>query len=667
MFRVPAGFLTHLKTTLLTISFKTADNLVNQLFLIMKRLSAIVKKSSLEGKLLILVFGTLFVVLVGVGHLVFNGSNSYLVSQKEESLEDLTRALAIVAPATAKGSDTELLERWSQNIRETQPDLEYLVISDKSGRTLYADSKHLRTKHNCSLGTAWWTTARKILGYGHIDPSNIYTVSVPVKLTDGRRVTFTAGYNMQRLNTYVESAQNRTILGISLGLIVGTILSLLIGRAISDTLKKLEKGADAISKGDLEFRLSDLPYVELDRLSQSFNCMVETLNSSYSKLTEQANKDPLTGLYNHRHFQERLASEVSRANRYAHVLSLLMIDIDFFKNFNDAYGHPAGDAALVNLAEILRAKIRDTDIPARYGGEEFAVILPETDVHDAELIAERIRKAVEVNGLIEDRKDRAPLTVSIGIATYPIHCIDNVSLIETADSALYKSKSQGRNKVSIYDSELQEDVPKDNYKLCVLLQAHDLPTIEALSSAVDAKLGLPLGHSKSVGKLASVTARKLGFSAADCAGIYLAALLRDLGQISIPDWILHKESTLSSEEMAMLKEHSALGHAIIQKAPRMSAMLPAILHHHERYDGTGYPSGLSGEDIPLPARILAAADAYQSMMCERPHRPAKSENEAREELIKNSGTQFDPKVVEAMLSVISKRQSSSKNKNHKAA
>lgn len=250
---------------------------------------------------------------------------------------------------------------------------------------------------------------------------------------------------------------------------------------------------------------------------------------------------------------------------------------------------------------------------------------------------------------------------------YPIHCANCAELVEAADTALYKSKSQGRNMVSVYDTELLEFVPKDNYKLCVLLQAHDLPTIEALSGAIDAKLNFSPGHSKSIGKLASATARKLGLSAADCAGIYLAALLRDLGQISISDTVINKKDNLSEEEMIALKEHSARGHAIIQKAPRMSAVLPAILHHHERYDGTGYPSGLAGEEIPLPARILAAADAYQSMISKRPHRPAKTEEEAREELIKNSGTQFDPKVVKEMLSVVSKRRANGSKKDYKAA
>ncbi len=635
----------------------------------MKRtLSAIIREGSLEGKLLILIIGTLFVVAVGIGHFTLNGSSSCLVNQRKDSLEALTRALALVAPAAATGGNAKLLEDLSQNVRRTQPDLEYLVISDKNGRTLYADSRHLRPKQRYAFGAAWWITVRKILGYGHIDPSNIYSVSMPAKLNDGSRITLTAGYNMQRLNAYIYAAQTRTILGVGLGLIVGTIMSLLIGRTISNALKSLEKGTKAVIEGEFDFRLPNINYPGLDNLSQAFNCMIEMLDESHRKLTEQANTDSQTGLYNHRHFQDRLTTEVLRADRYSHVLSMLMIDIDFFKNFNDTYGHPVGDAALVNLADILRKTLRDTDIPSRYGGEEFAVILPETDVHEAWITAERIRQAVEADGLTGGRAGRAPLTVSIGTATYPIHCTDAASLIEAADAALYKAKSQGRNRVTTYDVEMLEEVPKDNYKLCVLLQAHDLPTIEALSEAIDAKLKFPPGQSKAVGRLASATARKLGLSASDCAGIYLAALLRDLGEISVPEWILSKNTALSSKEMAALKEHSALGHAIIQKAPKMSAMLPAILHHHERFDGKGYPLGLSGEDIPLPARILAVADAYQAMICERPYRAAMSEAEAQKEICKNSGKQFDPIVVEAMLSVILGRQKTGcHNKNLKAA
>lgn len=390
---------------------------------------------------------------------------------------------------------------------------------------------------------------------------------------------------------------------------------------------------------------------ELRDISCAFNSMVESLSRAREVLIQKANTDAVTGLANHGSFQERLASEFSRAARYGSKLSLIMIDLDHFKLFNDLNGHPAGDSALREIARVISEQVRDVDLAARYGGEEFAVVLPETGEVQAAILAERIRKAVEDCIFEQANPQSSKLTLSIGVAEFPSHCNDRATLLRAADSALYQAKMQGRNTVATYDGDCGESAKADPHKLYVLLHATDIATVEALAAAIDAKHGYPHGHSVAIARMASEVGRNMALADEDRTCLYVAALLRDIGQIAIADDVLEKSAKLSEQEMDQIEQHTILGHAIVQKSPHMSAMLPAVLYHHERFDGTGYPEGLSGTQIPLSARIIAAVDAYQSMMALRPYRDRLTVNSAQTELSRLAGTQFDPGVVEAVLQV----------------
>lgn len=448
----------------------------------------------------------------------------------------------------------------------------------------------------------------------------------------------------------------RVILGLIAGLVIGiTIAAILLGRMLK-RISALAEKVRFVAGGDFSARAEIKTSGALLGLSEAFNDMVEALSRAHEQLTEKANTDALTDLYNHRFFHERLTIEFSRAHRYKSKLSLLMIDIDHFKLYNDMNGHPAGDQALKCIGHIISRAVRDVDIAARYGGEEFAVILPETGANEAAILAERIRKAVEKHIFDKTNPRASKLTLSLGVAEYPTHCNDRSSLLRAADAALYHAKIQGRNMVITFNGESGEDPKPDPHKLYVLLHATDLSTVEALAAAIDVKHNYPSGHSVDIARLACDIGRKMEFSEDECTSLYVASLLRDIGQIAIPNTILAKSEPLSSEDKMMIENHPILGHAIIQKSPYMSSMLPAVLHHHEHYDGTGYPQKLAGDNIPLSARIIAAADAYQSMLAPRPYRSQMTVEEAQAELRSKSGSQFDPQVVDILLGTVEERE-----------
>lgn len=608
-------------------------------------------KTSLEARLCLLMIGTLFAVLLGVGHIAIRSQRIAFSEQMQTRFDSVARSLSLGAGQIASGDNHALTSALESRVRTSEAGLEYIVIADQQGKTLFAASKSLASKAS-THGAWWWHVVRMVVGKGRISPEDIYSTSVPITLAKGAVGTFRAGFRASSADEGLAAVEAKLVLSILAGFVVGIVLCLLLAKSVSKVLRSITHSARAVAAGNFSCSVPVTDGGELGELAQVFNHMIEMLSTSQERLMERANTDSLTGLYNHRFFQERLAEEMSRSARYGSSLSMLMIDIDYFKNYNDTHGHPSGDAALRDVAQILMNTIRETDTAVRYGGEEFAIVLPETVAHEAELTAERIRSAVAGYHFVNASGETVGLTVSVGVAEYPAHCSDRTSLISTADVALYHSKARGRNCVTVFDSK-SPAVPKpDPCKLYVLLHAEDDKTLDALSDAIDAKLKLPIGHSHVVSQRATAIAKKLELSDGDCSSIQLAALLRDVGQIAVADSVLGKTSSLSKEEMAQVAAHPCLGHAIIQKAPHLSSMLPAVLHHHERYDGTGYPNGLIGEAIPIAARVIAVADAYQSMLTARPHRRRMSPGEARMELVEKSGTQFDPKVVQAFLEVL---------------
>jgi diguanylate cyclase (GGDEF)-like protein/putative nucleotidyltransferase with HDIG domain len=368
-----------------------------------------------------------------------------------------------------------------------------------------------------------------------------------------------------------------------------------------------------------------------------------------ARLSDAARTDPLTQLPNRRGFRELLDLELERARRGGRPMTVLAGDLDHFKEVNDRSGHHVGDAVLQQVAALLREGARQIDVPARIGGEEFAVILPGTDAQTAFAVAERLRCHVR------DAFAAAtvPITISFGIASHPAHAETAASLVRTADEALYGAKAGGRNRSVIHSPALRElargergdheerDVEEDRF-LAVVLD---------LAEAVDMRFSGSARHSETVGRYAELMARELGLSERRVGRVRLAGLLHDVGKVGVPDTILRKAGPLSTEERAVIARHPELGAQILEH-PSLADVQAWVAAHHERPDGSGYPHGLSDDAVPLEARIVAVADAYEAMTSDRAYRDAIGHARARSELTRHAGTQFDAGVVAAFLAVL---------------
>ncbi|MFC1962238.1 diguanylate cyclase [Chloroflexota bacterium] len=369
----------------------------------------------------------------------------------------------------------------------------------------------------------------------------------------------------------------------------------------------------------------------------------------YESAKQRANIDELTDLFNHRYFHERLEEEIARCSRFGYIFSLIMIDMDSFKNYNDIHGHLAGDSILQQFSRIIKRSIRNIDVIFRYGGDEFAIILPETPLEGASKVAERIRRSIEaqtdVLGIMQ--------TCSVGIASWPTDGVMREEIILSADTALYYAKSNGRNRISLaYEVPVtnvsrQDDAREPQNKNTIL------NTIYALAATVDAKDHHTYGHSKKVSKYATEIAEALGYTREQTERVRTAALLHDIGKIGISDNILTKRGPLTDEEYELIQAHPALGVSILKHVDGLRACLAAVQYHHEHYDGSGYPAGLKGQNIPIDARILSVADAYDAMTSKRPYRDSqRTPAEAMRELKRCSGTQFDQTIVETFVRII---------------
>jgi diguanylate cyclase (GGDEF)-like protein/putative nucleotidyltransferase with HDIG domain len=350
--------------------------------------------------------------------------------------------------------------------------------------------------------------------------------------------------------------------------------------------------------------------------------------------------DGLTRLYNHRYMHECLDKEIARNTRFGATFAMIMIDIDFFKTYNDTYGHLAGDDVLASIARCIQDSIRNIDQAFRYGGEEFAVMLPETSTQGAYVVAERIREKIQERTF----KGRASVTASLGVASWPTDGMTKEELLAAADKALYTAKETGRNRTcGPYDSRSQVlmEVESDSETKRIAIGM-----IFALAATVDAKDHYTYGHSRKVSQYAVAMAQAMNIPPEKVAVIRTAGLLHDIGKIGIPDSILNKDGALDDQEWRQIKAHPTMGVEILRYVVELANALPIILNHHEHYDGSGYPSGTKGHDIPFEARLLSVADAYDAMTSLRPYHNQRSTQEAIEELRRCAGTTFDPELVE---------------------
>jgi diguanylate cyclase (GGDEF)-like protein/putative nucleotidyltransferase with HDIG domain len=365
-----------------------------------------------------------------------------------------------------------------------------------------------------------------------------------------------------------------------------------------------------------------------------------------AKLQDAARTDALTGLLNRRGFEEQFALELERAWRSQRLLSVLIGDLDHFKDVNDRFGHHAGDSALVQIGDIFLEVARRIDVCARMGGEEFAFILPDTDEHGAFMLAERLRNAVR------DAFASQPvsLTISFGVASFPGHGETAEPLLRSADQALYAAKALGRDRSVIQSPEIAGTLSGANGPSHTVTDGH-LATVIALAETLDVRDAGTAKHSQTVGRLAELTARELGLPLETVERVRLAGILHDVGKVGVPDSVLKKPGPLTDDEWTLMRKHPEIAARILEGAD-MDDIREWVFAHQERPDGEGYPRGLQGDDIPLEARILAVADAYEAMVSERVYRPALTPEAAQLELLQCSGSQFDPVVVRAFLKLL---------------
>jgi diguanylate cyclase (GGDEF)-like protein len=395
----------------------------------------------------------------------------------------------------------------------------------------------------------------------------------------------------------------------------------------------------------------------------------------YAEVAEAARRDPLTGLFNVRAFHRALADEIERSERTGSSFSLLMIDIDYLKRVNDRFGHLAGDRVLQQVAEVLADQVRSIDTVARYGGEEFGVLLPETGNERALVVAERLRTRVAGTGH-EELLD--PVTISIGIASCPDDAVTPSDLLHKADVALYASKFKGRNQTTRFGAPAEAaglEVPElvepavdrplpDESAVREVREAlsglgenrnlmRHIDVIATLTNVMRAKDPRAIEALRDISTITELFLAHLPLPERARWTIHVACLLRDIGKLSIADEVLQKNDYLTREEYEIVRRHPIVGARIVEPLKGLDEAVPFILHHHERWDGKGYPDGLSGEAIPVGARVVGLVDAFYAMIRGRPYADrARGLRYACEEIRRNAGTQFDPELSRRFLDVV---------------
>jgi diguanylate cyclase (GGDEF)-like protein/putative nucleotidyltransferase with HDIG domain len=412
------------------------------------------------------------------------------------------------------------------------------------------------------------------------------------------------------------------------------------------------------------------------------------------KLKVEAQTDAKTGLWNARHFATLFGSELDRAQRFNRPVAVIMADLDLLRNINNTYGHLAGDTVLSGIGQIIKKTIREYDIAARFGGEEFAIVLPEVTQDEARVLAERVRAAIE-EATFNVATSATPLqaTMSLGIACFPADGSTGNELIHAADVAVYQAKIQGRNRVvcssDVSEVVLHEHDAVDNrldapyavaftprpsslsgitpanvaatapvhsatelLRLNGELQQWNDELLVMLGNLLDTRDPFVRSHAGQVATYAVAIATELELPPERIRLIRQAALLHDVGKIVISERILYKPARLTSAEYEVVKKHAHIGGELLDRGQALRRLAPAVRHHHERWDGSGFPDGLQGPAIPLEARILNVCDSVEAMASDRPYKRAMTLAEIVAELKRCAGTQFDPGVVAALLRLL---------------
>ncbi len=399
--------------------------------------------------------------------------------------------------------------------------------------------------------------------------------------------------------------------------------------------------------------------------------------------------DPMTGLFNRRHFETQLGKEIDRYTRFGHNFSFIIVDLDYLKKINDTLGHHYGDEAIKHIGKVVQKSVRDVDTVARFGGEEFVVLLPETDLKAAKVVADRICQSIrekEVEGV-------GTITASLGVAVFPYDANDKDRLFELADKALYLSKTKGRNQVRTVsedlftdgkeieidmsvklDADRYADAPKDKDKkeeaptvpikpalpptfdLSVIAEKGILGLLAQVVKAVEERDAYGSERSQRVYKYANQMAQSLHLAKEHAEIVSLAAVLCNLGKLVIPEKVLQKKEKLSEDEMQMVKQTPSVAAKFLEPAKLLFRVSQIIQAFRENWDGSGYPNQLRGPDIPVEAQIVSLVDSYTAMTSDRPYRKALSHEDAVKEIQAGSGKRWDARLVKLFLSIAQKDQ-----------
>lgn len=464
------------------------------------------------------------------------------------------------------------------------------------------------------------------------------------------------------------------------GVKAATLVPLLYGGQFKAALCLLQKQPRSLPKNDMRM---------IDDLANRIAAVIAHAEL-FSQVERQAVTDPMTGLFNRRYFQEQLSKEVDRYQRFGHPFSFIIADLDYLKKINDNLGHSYGDAAIKHVASVIKRSVRDVDTVGRFGGEEFVILLPETELRQARVVAERICNAIAaipVEGV-------GTITASLGLATFPIDAIDYNKLFELADQALFLAKQRGRNQVCSVSDDLMPTITKEgiqplkqtqnNIPAASMAKTMPLPEVISLPQTGlpaplinNGKLDLSLIAQKGLLGLLSLIvkaieeldmyepsrtqrvfnyarqlANSLQISHERSEVIALAAVYSNLGKLMIPKEILNKKGALTPQEMEIIKNYPSAGARLLETAKLIAHIAPIISSYQENWDGSGYPHGIKGNDIPLESRIIALVDDYVAMTSDRPYRPALDPEKAVKLIEQQSGKHYDPELVKNFLALL---------------
>jgi diguanylate cyclase (GGDEF)-like protein len=449
--------------------------------------------------------------------------------------------------------------------------------------------------------------------------------------------------------SWVDEGIVSVLAALAAGTVGVSLTALVVAAHFRYRFNRLVNAAERIAAGDYSTKVPTRAEGLEGRLAAAVNQIAGALADTH----ESATIDRLTGVKNRHSLVSALFTEVDRATRYERPLSLAFVDIDHFKAVNDTYGHGVGDIVLRGVAQTLAANLRATDHIGRYGGEEFMLILTETDVEEGAILAEKLRALVQRQHFKVDGGPDIGVTISIGIAGGAGGQLRMETLVRDADAAMYSAKSLGRNQTYIF-AEPDDDarVPRAPISAAGRARAMQIgqQARDAATAALTSVLS-PLPHyrgqpSALIATIVVDIAKQLQLSEAEVDRLRVASLLHDVGKVAVPEEILEKPSALTSAEWRTVVQHPRIGQVILEQAAALKDAVPIILHHHERYAGHGYPYGLRANEIPLGARIVAIADAYDAMINDRPYKRAITHEQAIAELRRHAGTQFDPELVE---------------------